>query len=94
MSTFKNQKSTLICSIRISQRFNQIFEILELYCFAFPALAIDKTFTQRKLFTKKIEIVSMYFALKSYEQMRSKIGEKLRTANFNQKFTGNKKKCN
>ena len=45
MSKFKNQKSIFIKQYRISQLINQIFKILELYCFAFTALAIDKTFT-------------------------------------------------
>ena len=49
---------------RISQRINQIFEILGLHCFAFTALAIDKTFAQRKVLPSKIEIESMYFPIK------------------------------
>ena len=41
----KIKKSMSIVQYRISQRINQIFEILGLYCFAFTPLAIDKTFT-------------------------------------------------
>ena len=48
---------------RISQRIHQIFEILELNCFAFTALAIDKTFTQSIFLPSKIEIVLMYFPI-------------------------------
>ena len=48
---------------RISQRTNQIFQILGLYCFAFTALAIDKTFTLRNFLRSKIEIVSMHLRL-------------------------------
>ena len=44
----KIKKSMFIIQYRISPRINQICEILELYCFAFTALVIDKTFTQRK----------------------------------------------
>ena len=47
MSKFKNLKVNFFIQYRISQQMNQIFEILGLYCFAFTALAIDKTFTQR-----------------------------------------------
>ena len=46
------------------QQINQIFEILGLYCFAFTALAIDNTFTQRNFLPRKIEIESMYFPTK------------------------------
>ena len=49
---------------RTSQRINQIFKILELYCFAFTALAIDKTFPQRNFLPSKIEIVPMYVPIK------------------------------
>ena len=45
MSKLKNQKSIFIIQYRISQQINQIFKILGQYCFAFTALAIDKTFT-------------------------------------------------
>ena len=48
----------------MSQRINQMFEILALFCFAFTALAIDKTFTQRNLLPSKTEIVSKYFPIK------------------------------
>ena len=41
-----------------------MFEILELYCFAFTALAIDKTFTQRNFKSSNVEIVSIYFPIK------------------------------
>ena len=54
------QKSTsqfFVIQYRISQQINQIFEILGLYCFAFTALTIDKTFTQRNFLPSKIEIV-------------------------------------
>ena len=84
----KIRKSIFIIQYRISQRINQIFEILGLYCFAFTALAIKKTFTQRNILPSKIETVSMYFPIKNYNQMRPKIRENLRTANFNPKFTG------
>ena len=60
----KIKKSIFIIQFRISQRINQVFEILRLYCFAFTALAIDKTFTQRNFLPSKIEIVSMYFPKK------------------------------
>ena len=53
------KKSIFVVQYRISQQINQIFEILGLYCFAFIALAIDKTFTQRNFLSSKIEIVSM-----------------------------------
>ena len=72
----------------ISQRINQIFEILGLYCFAFTALAIDKTFTQRNFLPSKIEIVPLYFPIKIYEQLRPKIRKNFRAADFNPKFTG------
>ena len=55
----KIKKSISIIQYRILQRINQIFEILGLYCFAFTAIAIDKTFTQRNFLPGKIEIVSM-----------------------------------
>ena len=56
MSKFNNQKFNIfIIQYRISQRINQIFEILELYCFAFTALKIDKTFTQGNFLPSKIE---------------------------------------
>ena len=61
-SKFKNSIS--ITHYRMSQRIYQIFEILRLYCFAFTALAIDKTFTQRNFLPSKIEIVPMYFPIK------------------------------
>ena len=64
MSKFKNQKVNFYYQYRISQRINQIFEILVLYCFAFTALAIDKTLTQRNFLPSKTEIVSMYFLIK------------------------------
>ena len=79
---------------RISQRIYPIFEILELYPFAFTALAIDKTFTQRNFLSSKIEIVSMYFLINIYKQMKPRICENLRTANFNPKFTGYEKQRN
>ena len=60
----KIKKSIFIAQYRISQRINQIFEILGLYCFAFTALAIDKTFTQRNFLPSKSEIVSIYFPIK------------------------------
>ena len=58
------KKSIFITQHRISLRINQIFEVLDLYCFAFTALAIDKTFTQRNFLPSKIKIVSMYFPTK------------------------------
>ena len=58
------KKSIFIIQYRIPQRINQIFEILGLCCFAFTALAIDKTFTQRNFLPSKIEIVSLYFPIK------------------------------
>ena len=42
----------------------QIFEIFGLYCFAFTALAIDETLTQRNFLPSTIEIVSIYFPIK------------------------------
>ena len=48
----------------MSQPINQIFEILELYFFAFTALAIEKTFSQSNFLPSKIEIVSIYFPIK------------------------------
>ena len=71
---------------RISQRTHQIFEILGLYCFAFTALAIDKTFTQRNFLPNKIEIVSKHFPMKILQQMRPKIRENLRTTSFQSKI--------
>ena len=57
MSKFKNQNATFYyMQYRISQRIIQVF--------AFTALAIDKTFTQRNFLPSKIEIVSMYFPKK------------------------------
>ena len=58
------KKSIFIIQHRISHWNNQIFEILGLYCFAFTALAIDKTITQCNFLPSKIEIVSMYFPIK------------------------------
>ena len=55
-SNSKVKKSIFIIQYRISQRINQIFEIVELYCFAFTALAINKTFTQRNFLPSKIKI--------------------------------------
>ena len=82
MSKLKIKKSIFIVLYRISQRINQIFEILGLYCFAFTALVIDKTFTQRNFLPSKIEIASIYFATKIYEHMQPKNRENLKTANF------------
>ena len=48
----------------VQYRINQIFEILGLYCIAFTASAIDKTFTQRNFLPSKIKLVSMYFSTK------------------------------
>ena len=70
MSKFK--KSIFIILYRTSQR---ISWNLRTYWFAFTALAIDKTFTQRSFLPSKIEIVSMYFLIKIQEQMRPKICE-------------------
>ena len=54
--SLRNQKLNIfIIQYRISQRINQIFEILELYCFSFTALKIDKTFTQGNFLPSKIE---------------------------------------
>ena len=87
---FKIKKLIFLIQHRISQRNNQIFKIFGLYWFAFTALAIEETFTQRNFSPSTIEIVSMYFPIKKFqEQMRPKIRENLRTANFNPKFTGN-----
>ena len=66
-TTFPNSKlikSLFIIQYCISQRINQIFETLGLHCFAFTAIAIDKTFTQRNFLPSKTEIVSMYFPIK------------------------------
>ena len=60
----KIKKSISTIQYRILQQINQIFEILGLYCFAFTALAIDKTFTQCNFLPGKIEIVSVYFPIK------------------------------
>ena len=60
----KIKKSIFVIQYRISQRIDQIFEIFELYCFAFTALVIDKIFTYRKFLPSKIEIVAMYFPIK------------------------------
>ena len=49
-SKIKKSKVKII-QYRMSQRIKQIFEILGLYCFAFTALAIDKTLTTTQLFT-------------------------------------------
>ena len=57
----KIKKSIFIIQYRIPQQIDQIFEILGLYCLAFTALAIDKTFTQRNFLPSKIEIVSCIF---------------------------------
>ena len=51
MFKFKNQKANFYFQFCISQRINQNFEIFELGCFAFTALAIDKTFYTAQLFT-------------------------------------------
>ena len=45
----------------VSQRINQIFEILRLYCFAFTALAIDKTFTQRNFLPARLKLRQRIF---------------------------------
>ena len=82
----KIKKFMFIIQYRISQRINQIFEILGMYCFAFTALTIDKIFKQHNFLPCNIEI--MYFPINIYEQIRPKIRENLRTANFNPKFTG------
>ena len=65
-TTCSNSKNQFLLFIqyRISQRINQIFEILGLYCFAFTALAINKTFTQRSFLPSKINILSIYFPKK------------------------------
>ena len=60
----KMKKLIFIIQNRKSQHINQIFEILGMYCFAFTALAINKTFTQRNFLRSKIEIVSTYFPIK------------------------------
>ena len=60
----KLKKSIFIIQYCISQQINQIFEILGVFCFAFTALAIVKSFTQRNFLPSKIEIVSMYFPIK------------------------------
>ena len=60
----KIKKSIFIIQYRISQQISQIFETLGLCCFAFTALAIDKTFTQCTFLPSKIEIVSIYFPIK------------------------------
>ena len=67
----KIKKSIFAIQYRIPQRINQIFEILGLYCFAFTALAIDKTFTRSNFLPRKVEIVSMYFPIKIYEAENS-----------------------
>ena len=46
------------------QRINKIFEILGLFCFAFTALTIDKTFTQQNFSLSKTEIESVYLPIK------------------------------
>ena len=51
--SIKNQKVNFL-QYHISQQINVIFEILGLYCFAFTALAIDKTFTQHNYIPSKI----------------------------------------
>ena len=60
----KLKKSIFIIQYRILRRINHIFEVLGLYCFAFTALAIENTFTQRNFLPSNIEIVSMYFPTK------------------------------
>ena len=65
MSKIKNQKVDFYYTVPyISRRINRIFEILGLDWFAFTAIAIDKTFTQRNFLPSKIEIVSMSFPIK------------------------------
>ena len=49
----KIKKEIFIIQYRILQQINQIFEILGLRCFAFTALAIEKTSTPRNFFTKQ-----------------------------------------
>ena len=58
ISKFKNQEINFHYTVAYctSQRINQVFEILELYSFAFTASAIDKTFTHATFYR-----VSMYF---------------------------------
>ena len=85
-SNSKIKKSIFIIQYRISQRINQIFEILGLYCFAFTALTINKTFTQRNFLPSKIKILSIYFQKNLRTRLRPKIPENLRTANFNKNF--------
>ena len=60
----KIKKSIFIIQYRTSQQISQVFENLGLHCFAFTALAIDKTFTQRNFLPSKIKIMSMYFPIK------------------------------
>ena len=69
----KIKKSVFFKQYRISQRINQNFEVLGMYYFAFTALVIDKSFTQRNFLPIKIEIVSMYFPIKIEKQLRPKI---------------------
>ena len=63
VSKFKNQKVNFYDTVPYITT-NQILEILGLYCFAFSAFIIEKTFTQSNFLPSKTEIVSMYFPTK------------------------------
>ena len=56
MSEFKNQKLNFYYTVPLSQRINQIFEILELYCFAFTALAIDKLLQNATFYSARLKL--------------------------------------
>ena len=87
MSKFKNQNVNFYYTVQYITTNLPDFRNFR-YCFAFTALEIDKTFTKRYFLSSKIKIMSMCFPIKIEEQTRPKICEKLRTANFNTKFTG------
>ena len=56
ISEFKNQKLNFYYTVPLSQRINQIFEILELYCFAFTASAIDKLLQNATFYSARLKL--------------------------------------
>ena len=72
-----NSQFLLYSIVRISQRINQIFEILGLYCFAFNIFSNRQNFYTTQLFTQQDWNCVNVFSNKN-----------IRTANFNPEFTG------
>ena len=66
MSKFKNQKLYFYNTVTIQygNEITRFLNLLGLYCFAFTALAIDKTFIKQTFLPSKSETVSIYFPIK------------------------------